>query len=173
METRCRRIWPHEASRLPARKAVRAALKRRYDALQQDPAAAAAAWETLWLDAHRWRRKLALANPLADVGPLLFVKHVPSTMSHQLTQYYGYTARPGGGLFVLAEPGRSMRVRRLAAAMPEGNYLHPEVSFDGRSRLFRLLRVRHGAGRLGRSEVSRPPLSPLRNEGRRLGDADA
>ena len=112
-------------------KAVRAALKRRYDALEQDPAAAATAWETLWLDAHRWRRELALANPLASVGPLLFVKHVPSTMSHQLTQYYGYTARPGGGLFVLDEPGQSMRVRRLAAAMPEGNYLHPEVSFDG------------------------------------------
>jgi hypothetical protein len=98
---------------------------------EKDPATSAEAWESLWLAVHWARRALALANPLADVGPVVFVKHVPSTMSHQLTQYYGYEARPGGGVFVLDQPGRSMHVRRLAKSLPEGNYLHPAVSFDG------------------------------------------
>ena len=106
-------------------------LQARYKAMQADASAADAAWESLWLDVHRTRREITFANPLADVGPLLFAKRVPSVMAHQLTQYYGYTAQPGGGLFVLTEPGRSMRVRRLAESLPEGSYLHPEVSFDG------------------------------------------
>ena len=110
-------------------------LHARYEALTKDPATSEAAWETLWLDMHRLRRALALANPLADVGPLVFAKRVPSTMSHQLTQYYGYTARPGGGIFLLEQPGRSMRVRQLATSLPEGSYLHPEVSF-GADRIY-------------------------------------
>ncbi len=47
------------------------------------------------------RRRIALANPLVPLGPLVFVKGVPSAFSHQLTQYYGSDAKPGGGLFVL------------------------------------------------------------------------
>jgi hypothetical protein len=121
---------------IAGRKAAHDALSRRYDALQHDPAATDAAWEGLWIDVHQLRRQIALANPLTDVGPLLFVKHVPSTMSHQLTQYYGYTARPGGGIFLLPEPGRSMRVLRLAGSLPAGSYLHPEVSFDGKTVYF-------------------------------------
>lgn len=113
------------------RKSAWTALQARFEAMKQDPAVTEEAWETLWLEVHRLRRAIVLAQPLADVGPLVFVKRVPSTMSHQLTQYYGYTARPGGGLFVLERPGQSMRVRRLTSSLPEGSYLHPEVSFDG------------------------------------------
>lgn len=105
-------------------------LQARYETLRQAPAATEAAWEALWLEVHRLRRAIVLAQPLADVGPLVFAKRVPSTMSHQLTQYYGYMARPGGGLFVLQQPGQSMRVRPLTSSLPEGSYLHPEVSFD-------------------------------------------
>ena len=118
---------------------------------------------------HRARRALALANPLANVGPVVFVKHVPSTMSHQLTQYYGYEARPGGGVFVLDEPGRSMRVRRLGTSMPEGNYLHPAVSFDGSQIWFAFLRVRRPAPSATRARVLRTPLPSLPNECRRFG----
>lgn len=107
-------------------------LNRRCETLKQDAGATEAAWEALWLDVHRFRRQMAIANPLANLGPVVFVKHVPSTMSHQLTQYYGYEARPGGGVFVLPEPGRSMRVRCLTESLPAGNYLHPEVSFDAK-----------------------------------------
>ena len=113
------------------RKAAWTALNRRFEALKGEPAATDAAWEALWLEVHRVRRRIALANPLADVGPLVFAKSVPSVMSHQLTQYYGYTAQPGGGLFVLGEPGRSMRVRSLTPTLPAGSCLHPEVSFEG------------------------------------------
>jgi mono/diheme cytochrome c family protein len=95
------------------------------------------AWEELWRRVHRLRREIVFSNPLANVGPLVFVKQVPSMFSHQLTQYYGSCARPGGGVFVLEAPGRSMQCRQLAAgALPLGSFQHPEVSFDGRKVLF-------------------------------------
>lgn len=92
-------------------------------------------WEDLWRRVHVVRRRIAFANPLANVGPLLFVKRVPSNFSHQLTQYSGMCARPGGGIFVLDEPGDSMRCRQLGG-LPTGSYQHPEVSWDGRRVLF-------------------------------------
>ncbi len=92
--------------------------------------------QQLWRQVHALRRQIALRNPLAQIGPLLFIKRVPSAFSHQLTQYYGRDARPGGGLFVLPRPGRSMRIEQLAARLPTGSYQHPEVSYDGRRVLF-------------------------------------
>ena len=91
-------------------------LREYYRVLQEDAAATETQWESLWLSVHRLRRKIALSNPLADIGPLVFAKRVPSVNSHQLTQYYGYTAQPGGGLFVLTDPGRSMQVKQLATS---------------------------------------------------------
>lgn len=94
-------------------------------------------WEGLWREMHQIRRAMVLKNPLFDVGPLLFVKHVPSVMSHQLTQVYGYAARPGGGIFVLDEPGRSMEARSLTEGQfPDGNFMHSEVSYDGQKIYF-------------------------------------
>jgi hypothetical protein len=94
-------------------------------------------WEGLWLRAHALRRAIALSNPLAQTGPVAFVKQVPSIFSHQLTQYYGSCARPGGGVFVLEAPGRSTQCRQLAAgALPEGSYQHLDVSYDGKRVLF-------------------------------------
>ncbi|MGB2821392.1 MAG: hypothetical protein WBF17_10450, partial [Phycisphaerae bacterium] len=111
-------------------------LRREWTKLSGSPADEAR-WEDLWRRAHRLRRRIALSNPLADVGPLLFVKRVPASFSHQLTQYYGRYARPGGGVFVLDAPGKSMACRQLAAgALGVGSYQHPEVSFDGRLLLF-------------------------------------
>lgn len=93
--------------------------------------------EQLWRRVHELRRQMVFSNPLAQTGPLLFVKHVPSMFSHQLTQYYGSCARPGGGVFVLDEPGRTMRCRQLAAGqLPMGSYQHAEVSYDGKRVLF-------------------------------------
>ena len=94
-----------------------------------------AEWETLWRNVHTVRRQIAFRNPLAQVGPLLFVKHVPSSFSHQLTQYSGRCARPGGGIFVLDAPGQSMQCRQLGT-LPAGSYLSPDVSWDGRRVLF-------------------------------------
>jgi len=91
--------------------------------------------ERLWQVVHGLRREIALCNPLAATGPLVFAKQVPSCFSHQLTQYYGMCARPGGGIFVLDTPGRSMRARQIGA-LPMGSYQHPEVTWDGRRVLF-------------------------------------
>lgn len=89
------------------------------------------AWEALWRKTHQLRRDLMFSHPLADTSPLVFVKQAPGMFSHQLTQYYGRYARPGGGVYVLERPGKDMKVRRLADTMPPGSYMHPEVSHDG------------------------------------------
>lgn len=89
------------------------------------------AWETLWRKTHMLRRILMLAHPLADMGPLVFVKQAPGMFSHQLTQYYGRYARPGGGVYVLEHPGKDMEARKITGLMPQGSYMHPEVSHDG------------------------------------------
>lgn len=95
------------------------------------------AGEDLWRRVHQARRKIAFANPLVQFGPLLFVEQVPGIFSHQLTQYYGSCARPGGGVLVLDEPGRSLKARRLAPdALRLGSFQHPEISYDGRRILF-------------------------------------
>jgi hypothetical protein len=107
------------------------------------PAGVAAAGEARWLEVHRLRRRLVLGNPLFQIPALLFVKHVPSVMSHQLTQMYGYCARPGGGLFVLVEPGVSMRTRDLTpAGLTPGSFMTPELSPDARRVLFAYCPVR-------------------------------
>lgn len=94
-------------------------------------------WEHLWRKTHLLRRRIALANPLAQTGPIVFAKHVPSFFSHQLTQYYGRCARPGGGLFVLENPGESMTCRALTAGqLPTGSFMQPEVSYDAGRILF-------------------------------------
>ncbi|MBI5831555.1 MAG: PD40 domain-containing protein [Armatimonadetes bacterium] len=93
-------------------------------------------WPLLWREAHRLRRDLALTR-LAGVGPLAFVKQSPGGMfSHQLTQYYGSCAIPGGGLFTLDRAGAGWSVRRLAGGLPLGSFQHLDVSYDGRSLLF-------------------------------------
>jgi len=123
--------------RLGPRLARWQALKRESDDLVADTAADEARWADLYLRVHWLRREIALQNPLADVGPLLFVKRVPACFSHQLTQYYGRYARPGGGVFVLDQPGVSMACRQLAPGMlPTGSPMHPEVSYDGKRILF-------------------------------------
>jgi hypothetical protein len=112
-------------------------LRGEWRALAASGNAADAGWPELWRRVHRLRREIVFANPLADFGPLLFVKQAPGIFSHQLTQYYGSCARPGGGLFVLDQPGRALRARELVGgALPAGSFQHPEVSYDGKRILF-------------------------------------
>ena len=94
-------------------------------------------WEDLWKRMHQVRRQIVFSNPLADVGPLLFVKQVPGSFSHQLTQYYGAHSRPGGGIFVLDRPGESMRCQPLTAKnLPMGSVQFADISYDGKRILF-------------------------------------
>ena len=112
--------------------------------------------EARWREVHRGRRQLVLANPLFQIPSLLFVKHVPSVMSHQLTQVYGYCSRPGGGLFVLAEPGVSMRTRNLTpAGLPPGNFMTPELSYDAQKVLFAYCPVQEAPGSWDYSDQTR------------------
>ena len=44
-------------------------------------------------------------------------------------QYFGWRARPGGGLFILDEPGRSLACRDiLGGKLAGGNVLEPRLS---------------------------------------------
>jgi hypothetical protein len=117
-------------------------LRRDWGALARTEPEESPRWEELWRNVHWLRREIVFANPLADLGPLLFVKQVPAMFSHQLTQYQGSCARPGGGIFVLDHPGRALEPRQLAkGALPPGSYQHPEVSFDGQRVLFAFCHV--------------------------------
>jgi hypothetical protein len=52
-------------------------------------------------------------------------------------QFYGWWSRPGGGIFVLEGfKGPEPRLRCLTEDMPEGSYLRPDLSYDGRKVLF-------------------------------------
>ncbi|MCX6908266.1 MAG: hypothetical protein NTY01_09510 [Verrucomicrobia bacterium] len=128
---------------LQSAKAALGDLSERWEALRKEwqtmvaAKAEGARGEQLWRRVHELRRQMVFSNPLAQMGPLLFVKQVPSMFSHQLTQYYGSCARPGGGVFVLEEPGRTMRCRQLAAgALPMGSFQHADVSYDGKRVMF-------------------------------------
>lgn len=117
------------------------ACRKRFETLVAAGTVESAQGDALWREVHWLRRTIALANPRVRLGPLVFVKQPHSIFSHQLTQYNGNCARPGGGLFVLEEPGRSMRCRRVVDALPVGSYQFPEVSYDGRRILFSFCHV--------------------------------
>lgn len=94
----------------------------------------------------RWtKRQIVLSNPLMDFGPLLFCKRVPTSYSHLVMQYYGWRARPGGGLFVLERPGRGLSCRDiLDGELADGNVLEPRLSYDGRRIVFSFVRCPEG-----------------------------
>jgi hypothetical protein len=118
-------------------------LRAKRKELAAEERAAEGAWEELWREVHHVRRRIALQNPLANTGPVVFVQDVPGgAYSSHIVSFHGDSARPGGGVFVLEEPGRSMRVRPLVRdQLPQGAYLHPEVSYDGRRVLFAYAKV--------------------------------
>ncbi len=118
-------------------------LRSQWKHLAAAPGTTDDAWEALWRRMHLLLRRILLKNPVANTGPIVFAKHVAGGLfSHQLTQYQADNARPGGGIFVLEEPGRSMRTRQLApGALPQGAFMFPEVSFDGGRVLFAYCKV--------------------------------
>ncbi|MDR1962995.1 MAG: hypothetical protein LBQ50_04390 [Planctomycetaceae bacterium] len=110
-------------------------------------------YESLYLEARKLKRAVIRCNPhLSKLQKLLFItKHDADDPSfHMCDQFYGFTARPGGGLYVLENPlseeppklvnllansvvgqGR-MKGRKLQG----GVFLSPEVSFDGKTIYF-------------------------------------
>jgi len=91
----------------------------------------------LYLEA-RWAvRKMALSNPLLDFDTILFVKRAPGMFPHMSDQYYGWWSRGGGGIYLLKGfKGDEPRVECLTDDWPVGNFLRPDLSYDGKRVLF-------------------------------------
>ena len=86
----------------------------------------------------RWAvRQLALRNPLLDFDKILFTKVAPGQFPHMSDQFYGWWSRPGGGVCVLEDFKTAQpRLRCLTADMPEGSFMRPDLSYDGKRVLF-------------------------------------
>jgi hypothetical protein len=54
-----------------------------------------------------------------------------------VAQYFGWRQRPGGGLYVVASPGRSLECRSIVGdQLAPGNFLEPCLAHDGRRIVF-------------------------------------
>ena len=106
--------------------------------------------KSLYFQARRIKRQIALSNPLLDFDKVLFIKrHDAKGVFHMCDQYYGCNAKPGGGLFVLSNPfGGNPKLTNVLADsvvesgrlkgdnLTEGSFLSPELSWDGKTILF-------------------------------------
>jgi len=91
----------------------------------------------LYFRARRAVRKMALANPLLDFDTILFVKRAPGMFPHMSDQFYGWWSRPGGGIYRLdGFKTDSPRLQCLTENWPEGNFLRPDLSYDGKKVVF-------------------------------------
>ena len=82
-------------------------------------------------------RKMAMSNPLLDFDTILFAKRAPGMFPHICDQYYGWWSRPGGGIYLLKDfKSDTPRLQCLTNGWPAGNFLRPELSYDGKKVLF-------------------------------------
>ncbi len=103
----------------------------------------AKAAQALYLDVRRRGRALALKNPLVVSRPILFLMR-PRYAGHgqMLYEYVGWyyrsgTPRPEAGVYVLEEPGRSLRTRALVPnAELNGHFVTLSLSYDARTIYF-------------------------------------
>jgi hypothetical protein len=99
--------------------------------------------EELYSKVRSLKRRVALANPLIRFDQLLFCKRRPAGYSHLVMQYFGWRAQAGGGLFVLENPGYSLKVRDiLDGKLAGGSVLCPDLSYDGRRIVFSYVDVK-------------------------------
>ncbi len=97
------------------------------------------------------RREIAFKNPLLDFDRIvLLTKHRPRRGDHHMVdQYYGFNARPGGRLLVLADPfGKEPRAENILAdstvsagrlkgrKLEGGAFNTLDLDYDGESLLF-------------------------------------
>jgi hypothetical protein len=118
--------------------AYESVLREAADKLAALPAGAPdAARRELYMKA-RWAvRRMALANPLLDFDEVLFVKRAPTLLPHLSDQYYGWFSRGGGGIYVLSGfKGDQPALRCLTEKFETGNFLRPDISYDGKKVLF-------------------------------------
>jgi hypothetical protein len=130
-----------------------AALEKRLAGLRAAAGAAkpgnAPARFNLFVEACALRREAAFRNPQLDSDQILFVKRHRALKNHMCDQYFGVSARPGGGLFVLSGSfgpapklrdvlaGAAVQRGRLAGKKLEGgSFITPDLSYDGATVLF-------------------------------------
>lgn len=86
------------------------------------------------------KRKLVLKNPLIASKSIIFMKRrrfICQMLHEYLGYYYDYEDIAGGGLYMLEEPGRSLKVRDLINGwLPRGNYTTLSLSYDARTLYF-------------------------------------
>jgi hypothetical protein len=98
----------------------------------------------LFKEVCRVRRRIAFANPLLAFDRILFIKRHRAVYDHMCDQYYGITAQPGGGLYVLEDAfGPQPRVRDVLAdavvqrgrlkgqKLTGGQSIPPPLAYDG------------------------------------------
>ena len=91
------------------------------------------------------KRRIAFLNPVVNFGEMLFCKRVPTSYNHLVMQYFGWRARPGGGIFVLSEPGRSLQCRDiLDGKLEHGSPLEPKLSYDAKKLVFSFVDLKEG-----------------------------
>ncbi|MDR2754778.1 MAG: hypothetical protein LBC20_03645 [Planctomycetaceae bacterium] len=89
--------------------------------------------QLLYLKTRLTKRSLMFADPRTHFGELLFVKNRPTAYTHLVGQYFGWNQRPGGGIFVLEQPGMSLKHRDLIhGQLPPGHVLEPRLSYDAK-----------------------------------------
>ena len=98
-------------------------LRRRMDDVERmdEPARRELYHQLRWLG-----RGMAMKNPLLAGRPVAFLKRrrfICQMLHEYIGYYYNYADLAGGGVFVLEEPGRSLKTRDLLAGqLPRGAY---------------------------------------------------
>jgi len=94
----------------------------------------------LYYQIRRMTRTVALKNPLLVDRPLVFMKRkrFACQMLHEYIAYFNqYGGQFGGGVFVLEEPGRSLKTRELTAGqLQSGCYTSLALSNDAQTVYF-------------------------------------
>lgn len=90
----------------------------------------------LFVEISELRRRIALRNPLLDFDEILFLKHHKQGRGeiHMIDQYFGFNARPGGGVFILEDAfGEAPAARDALAGATVGNGRLKGRSLEGGS----------------------------------------
>ena len=92
---------------------------------------------TLYESVRLYGRAVALSHPDVPRVPLLFLKQrrfVCQMLHEYVGYYYDYGGVSGGGIYILEEPGTSLKVRSLTEnLLPQGAYSSPALSYDGKT----------------------------------------
>lgn len=112
--------------------------------IRSTPVTSADTRKGLYFQACALRRKIAFSNPLLDFDKLVFIKHKKNPRTelggdHMAGQYYGiHASKDDEGLFVLEKVFSDHPVAKdiIKSQLPDGAYLSPDLSFDGKKVLF-------------------------------------